>query len=459
MLIDVSVCNFLSFKDRTTLSLVPGKGRNLREHIIHPKDRKDTKALKASILYGANASGKSNFIKAILFAQQVLLSGGIHSLSLNQRKVFRFDPKCKTLPSEFSFVYKINHRVFEYSYKLNDTVILEEKLTEIKKTTEDILFTRSTLANQKVEVTFPDFYFENQTERKRIEYIAKDTLPEKLFLYELNTRNLSDLTHSELFVLPFQWFKENLIVILPESKLLGLELKIIENMEISKSLTKFLEYFDTGIKGIQIQEIEMEKIREKIPTELYNKIIDEIKTRGKVIINLTGSIRYAIIKESDTIKSYKLMMKHGTELNSDVLFEFSEESDGTQRLFDLIPGLEAMTNLNRTFIIDEIDRSLHPILTRKFIELFFELTKENESQLISCTHESILLDQTLLRKDEIWFVEKNQMGESNLYSLEEFSERYDKDIQKGYLLGRFGAIAAIHRKKLVEKYEIPGKTN
>jgi uncharacterized protein len=448
MLIEVSVCNFLSFKEKTTLSLVPGKGRNLSEHIIHPEDRKDIKALKSSLLFGANASGKSNFIKAILFAQQVILSGGIQSLSINERKVFRLNPESKSLPSEFSFLFKISHMIFEYSFKLNDSVIVEEKLIEIKKTTEDVIFFRTALSDRKVQVLFEDFHFENQGERKRIEYIAKDTLPEKLFLYELNSRNLTELSHFELLVLPFKWFKENLVIILPETKLLGLELKIIENSEISKTLTKFLRYFDTGIMDIQIQEIELEKIKEKIPSEMYNKIIEEIKTRGKVIINLTGSLRYAIIKESDTIKSYKLMMKHSTKNNSDILFEFSEESDGTQRLFDLIPGLEAMNNLNRTFIIDEIDRSLHPILTRKFIELFFELTKSNESQLISCTHESILLDQSLFRRDEIWFVEKNDIGESKLYSLSEFSERYDKDIQKGYLVGRFGAVAAIHRKKI-----------
>ncbi|MCB1145044.1 MAG: ATP-binding protein [Leptospiraceae bacterium] len=421
----------------------------MNEQIIKPEDRKDIKALKAALIFGANASGKSNFIKAMFFAQKLILKGGIDPVFSENRKVFRFDEEYKHKPSEFSFVFKKDQRVFDYSIKIDEKFIIEEKLIEIKKKSEDLIFHRNTNTEGKVSVRFDDFRFKSKEDKKRIEYIAKDTLSEKLFLYELNTRNLIELGNSELFTLPFQWFRENLIILFPESTFLGLELKIKENQDIEKLFTNFLEYFDTGISGIEIQEIEIEKLKEKVSLEVYNKILEEIQTKDKIILNLSNSLRYAIAREEGLLKSFKLMTKHSSGLEKEVLFDFSEESDGTRRLFDLIPGLLSIRNLDRTIVIDEIDRSLHPILTRKLLELFFEVSQNNESQLITCTHESILLDQKLLRKDEVWFVEKNNLGESSIYSLEEFPERYDKDIQKGYLLGRFGAVAAIHKKKLV----------
>jgi AAA15 family ATPase/GTPase len=127
-----------------------------------------------------------------------------------------------------------------------------------------------------------------------------------------------------------------------------------------------------------------------------------------------------------------------------VNFDFEDESDGTKRLFDFVPLLQLLNRDDFTIIIDEIDRSLHPELTRNFIELFLtnEIANTN-GQLIVTTHESSLLDFKLLRRDEVWFVEKNKHGESHLYSLEEFQPRFDKEIRKAYLQGRFGAIPYI----------------
>ena len=129
--------------------------------------------------------------------------------------------------------------------------------------------------------------------------------------------------------------------------------------------------------------------------------------------------------------------------NREVSVEVDEESDGTQRLFDLIPVLMELLGGERVFVIDELDRSLHPHLSHSIIELFLNNSAQQKSQLIVTTHKSSLLDLALLRRDEIWFVEKNPDGQSGVYSLEEFAPRYDNDIQKGYLLGRFGAIPFI----------------
>ena len=132
----------------------------------------------------------------------------------------------------------------------------------------------------------------------------------------------------------------------------------------------------------------------------------------------------------------KMMQNHGDKQE---LFEYQDESDGTQRLFDLIP-LFYEHNGNRAIFIDEIDRSLHTNLTRKFLEKFYKLTEGDTSQIIATTHDSNLLDLELLRQDEIWFVKRMKDHSSRIYSLNHFRERYDKIIDKEYLLGRYDAI-------------------
>ena len=143
--------------------------------------------------------------------------------------------------------------------------------------------------------------------------------------------------------------------------------------------------------------------------------------------------------ENNELKIQKLGLVHSKDV--DDVFELQDESDGTKRLFDLIP-LISKFNADYTIIIDEFDRSLHPKLTKAFFELFYK-DNNSKSQLIVTTHESTLLDLTLLRRDEIWFTEKDEDGASKLFTLNQFRERYDKKIEKAYLLGRYGAIPVL----------------
>ena len=120
-------------------------------------------------------------------------------------------------------------------------------------------------------------------------------------------------------------------------------------------------------------------------------------------------------------------------------FDFEEESDGTRRLFDLMDML-LLDKKDVVFIVDELERSLHPKLTQHFVELFNEIHKEQQMQLLFTTHEDVIMDQSLFRRDEIWFVERNIENISHIYSLDRFKERYDKIVGKAYLEGRYGAI-------------------
>jgi AAA15 family ATPase/GTPase len=182
-------------------------------------------------------------------------------------------------------------------------------------------------------------------------------------------------------------------------------------------------------------------------TEIPDRIIDPLKRNFKggnerILLRSLDNKRYTIYRdEHGDLIALKLISKHKIKnSNKEVSFEINEESDGTQRIIDLIPVLISSLEEDRVFVIDELDRSLHPLLIQEFISIFVKKSTEQKSQIIVTTHDASLLNQKLLRKDEIWFTEKNEFGNSNLFSLEEFNIRYDKNIRKDYLRGRFGAI-------------------
>ena len=295
-----------------------------------------------------------------------------------------------------------------------------------------MLFERSTASDGRTSVSFGRIKLDNGEDADFLSFVARGTRANQLFLTESLEKNIV------LFQDIYHWFAEKLTIIFPESRYLGLGVGGRE-LQFGDSLLEYLIRFDTGINGIILETVEPEK-------ELPREIIDEVLKRsqeGTAAVRIMGPQERFFIEVSDDgeMTARKLMLKHKMRgSNNEIAFEMKEESDGTQRLLDLIPLL-LLAQHNRVFVIDELERSLHPNLSRKFIELF--LQAENHSQLIITTHESALLDLDLLRRDEVWFIEKDRSGASSVYSLEEYKPRYDKDIEKGYLLGRFGAIPVV----------------
>jgi hypothetical protein len=157
------------------------------------------------------------------------------------------------------------------------------------------------------------------------------------------------------------------------------------------------------------------------------------------LIQLRGDTYY-VQKHSNEFKVKKLKASHKLrDCNDYVQFDFHEESDGTNRIIDLIPLLY-MLEQGHTVIIDEIDRSLHSLISIKIFDLFFKNTLNIPSQIIATTHDLMLLNLNIIRRDEIWFIKKDQKRQSILYSLEQFKTRFDTKLLKAYLDGRFGAI-------------------
>ncbi|MBU1391178.1 MAG: AAA family ATPase [Gammaproteobacteria bacterium] len=430
MLKRFSVTNFSSFKDEQTFDLTAGKTTVLKEHYV---EFRDVNILKSGVIYGANASGKSNLIKSIDFAKKIIVNGlsGINTY----KKYFRLCENSAKEESSFEFEIEIDGEFFSYGFSahLQRKEIVEEWLFEIKKSGEKLIFKRE---GSKVTLG-PSLLISAVKSRFQIYSEDMRNQPSQLFLTEIASKELKIPTALVINKL-FGWVKNKLVIIYPDDKFNGM--KSIDK-DLVKSLTKYLTKFDTGVVDIDSINEDFETGVKDLPADLKNKIENELLINGanEIIIHAMGINPEYLTIYKDTngeLKVRKLGLVHGKTIKE--TFELKDESDGTRRLLDFIPLISKFSQ-GFTILIDEFDRSLHPKLTREFFKLFYDVNANN-SQLIVTTHESTLLDLKLLRRDEIWFVEKGSCDSSSLFSLNKFNERYDMKVEKAYLLGRYGAI-------------------
>lgn len=437
MLIRFRVRNFLSFKEEIELSMVAGKVQQHPEQTVRHPGRQGVDLLRAALIYGANASGKSNLVKAIDFARHMIVDG-VRAKASIPRKPFKLDLASSADPSRFEFEIQYKGKIFVYGFLLDSKRIHEEWLYEIRAASEKTLFHRSTSSDEINKVEFGIKV--SKKEANLLDLVAMGTPPNRLFLQESIERNIKH------FADVYEWFDDVLVIIYPSSFHSLAPISSGNENKFGDSLVEYLERFSTGVCGYSLQPVADPS------SELPQKLLDNIEQSlendaGSAVLNPDGQ-RYFVKKEAEHLKVYKLLLRHRDKsCGSDVLFDMDEESDGTLRLLDLIPMLYPTKGRNAVVIIDELDRSLHPNLSYEFISTF--LQADAQKQIIVTTHEANLLDLDLVRRDEVWFVEKDTNGASAVYSLEEFSPRYDKDIRKGYMLGRFGAIPLITRPNSV----------
>lgn len=444
MLIRFNVENFLSFEERETFSMIPGKGSLKSEH--KTKKIKGISVLKSAVLFGANASGKSNLIKAIAFGQSLVMKGSKPDKPINYQK-FRLNAGLFDKNSRIEYEIQHKGKNYAYGFIFNKDVIQEEWLYEIGPGIEQKIFERNNLKKNSFDLSFILDKIKKEEEKQFLIFTAKGTPNNQLFLSEIRSRkvkeNVSKITDLLNVV---DWFQNALKVIFPDDKYnVGLRFELKDDNELLTSFEEFLSYFDTGIDGVCLERIDPENT--ELPKILLNDIKEDLMSKKSEIRRAaisTANNTYFVSLKDDDIYVEKFMTKHRIRGSQETeKFDTRDESDGTNRIMDFIPLLMDMLKGNNTFIIDEMERSLHPNLIYDLMDLFLSKAAHVNSQLILASHESSLLTQKLLRKDEIWFVVKDQFGASRLHSLEQYNLRFDKEIRKDYLLGRFKAIPRI----------------
>ncbi|NVO11424.1 MAG: ATP-binding protein [Bacteroidales bacterium] len=433
MLIRFNVANFRSFGEKIEFSLIANKERRLSSHYVKGNG---INILKSGVIYGANASGKTNFVKAIDFSKKIIIKGIDKINPVNCH--FRLKENNSNIPTVFNYEIKVGKNYYSYGFaiQLNKNQILEEWLYEIGSNKEKKIFERFINEKGEHEIEIGLKLTKNVGNRFSVykeDFRHSDAL---LFLSEINRKSIDDFAEVVAFKEVYNWFNKKLTVLFPNSKFLGLNF-IGDDSEMTCTFNNFLNVFQTGINNITSEEIDLDSF--DIPKLIKEDLTKNIEKSKTIIFEIKG-IRYLLRKnENNEYKIKKIGLEHINNKGSIIVFDIEDESDGTQRLFDFIPAIHELTKTDSVFIVDELDRSLHSKLTYGIFELFHNLSEKNESQLIATTHESLLLDLDLLRRDEIWFVEKVD-NESKLFSLDEFKVRNDKIVRKDYLLGRYGAI-------------------
>lgn len=447
MLIRFNVKNFLSFAakyngDSEEFSMIAGKPRNKKEHIY---DDGKIKVLKFAAVYGANAAGKSNLVKAMNFMRETIILGLPKGCT---EKYCKINPDNKDKESYFELEILLGGKYYAYGFEviLNQGRFISEWLVELgNDNSERILFERD-IENGTYEL---GSVLKKKNIYEKVKNYAEDVKNDNSALFlsimNQNKKNLYD-ENKEIKILKniFLWLVFDFSINFPNNPISNYsymtdESKLEEVLEI-------ISAFGTGINKFRIAEVQLGMVLNKLPKVLQDKILSDIeerqiklrvndKEKNSIIIMRSEKDFFIIDINKDDVLCKTIEFSHEKK---DVFFRLEEESDGTIRILDLIEIL--LSGSGKTFVVDELDRCLHPALTYKFISTFFKIAKEKNIQLIVTTHESRLLDFGLLRRDEIWFVNKKKNGESDIYSLEEYNARFDLKIDRAYLEGRYGGV-------------------
>ena len=449
MLIKLYISNFLSFNQKQVFSMEAGKARKNIKRIYQDKNIKLT---KCEAIFGANASGKSNLVEAFQFIQNMVVEGLPKGFT---NKYFRQNPDNQILPSEFAIEILLGTQkvVYGFSIILKTGSVQREYLYEVSASgSKKEIYNRNL-----IEGSFSvGEYFRNKNSIEKLTMYGEDSVSdtELLFLTIMNhgkAKLYED--NKELIVLRrlYRWFRNLLTVSNPDSILTGYPYFSHSNLN---EIANLLNALGTGISDLRIVEVPAEIIKNKIPDDLYSKVIADLeKEKAKNRTNnpaiMLRSYKEFYTFELDDSNDPIIKTIEFSHEKKSIYFNLKEESDGTARLLDLIEILLKVSD-NGVFVIDEIDCCLHPSLTTRIIELFLEMAENRNTQLIITSHESRLLATEILRNDEICFVIKNNQGESILNPLEQYQLRADKKVYAALFDGTLEDVLPIYDTEKIQ---------
>lgn len=423
MLLELEVKNWRSFQH---LKFSTVATREQKHSYRVPKlEKYRIRVLPVTAIYGGNASGKTNMFKALAFMQRFVTAVNLQSQGIGIEP-FALSREMREKPSEFKVNIFAEGTIYEYGFVASKKEVLQEWLIKVLPRREQVLFER------KGDVfEFPTHF----QERERFRGIAEGTTPHTLFL----TNSVSQ-KGQEFFPI-YRWFLGTLTLIAPDTRFGPYETFLDKTSPLLRSGKEFLQDFDTGICDLKGEDVSFENL--PIDKNIFENLPSGAIARFDYLTD-----KYFVRRDDNgdiTVK--KLVTSHQTIDGDGVVnFGMGLESDGSRRLIDLYPMLEQLVTktVPKVYMVDELDRSLHYLATRGFLERYLDsCDKETRSQLIFTTHDLLLMDQEFLRRDEMWITERKKNG-SKIISLTEYQQRCDTDLVKSYLDGRFGGIPRVY---------------
>ena len=419
MLIEFRTANFLSFKDMVEFSMLASNDKTHEDDNTFPVNNR--RILKSAAVYGANGSGKTNFVRAIGFMRDLVLGE-----SPIRNCAYKLDRTMKDEPSFFEIIFIKDNIRYRYGFEIDRKSVLSEWLFYVPTTREASLFTR-----EKQNITISRSFREGKV-------LSDSIKKDKLFLPFVAQLNGASITQSIM-----EWFKNVSVMSGLDSDLSNTTDMLLEEGKSGKKRKKqvldILNRFDAQIEDIAIEERYFVPIA--IPADL------EISDQARAFI---ASVNTLFEKEGGGKKMpprviiYRKTYENGKESGIEEFDLRQQESDGTKKLFALAGSLVQSLETGKTIVVDELESKLHPLVTKEIVKLFnSKISNKKNSQLIFTTHDTNLLQGNHFRRDQIWFTEKDKYGSSHLYSLLEYKPRKDASFQKDYINGRYGAIPYI----------------
>lgn len=431
MILEFTVKNFLSFKKEQKLSFEATSDTTLEDYYCVRIDEK-TRILKVGIVFGNNASGKTNLIKALEFLREKIL----HPRNRDEGTdfiPFLFSDKTKTEPGLFSLTFYINKTKYIYKLLLDEQKVLEEQLHYYPSTQPALLYSRIALSNGSLKITLGSRI---KSKAMNGAILQGNTLKNMTVISALSKSNL-DIPELEKV---YAWFNSTMMpIITPKT---DLEYWTVRKAKQSDKCRSFLKNLllnaDFQVSDVVIKREDI-KISDKMKTALENSDIPE-EARNEFLKN-------------EKMPVTKLNFSHGINTGNNDLdreLPLELESSGTLRYFALGGPLNEALNRNVFLAIDEIENSLHTDLVLHFLWLFLE--NSERSQLLISTHNLLFLyEKENIRKDVIWFAEKGKDGSSSIYSLSDFKIRKELSFFNAYIAGKFGAKPLLGNKILNTK--------
>ena len=431
MLLRFVVKNLYSFKEETEFNLFPSS--KATHHLHHKVQCGDVDAMRLTAIYGANGAGKSNLVKALQDLKTIVAAGSIRSTVFQGFK-FQFSKNSLNEPVSMAIEFCTGGINYYYSVEMDTGLVSYESLSISKKTSDILVFERKSNGTQTIK------FGEGYSADKSGKFFAK-VLQDKLLGKEALLLSFMATNYSEeipAITSAYNWFINDLIVLDPKYlKNLALAYFFSKNPGMSSLLQDVLSGTKTGITSVEVGT----RIFDESQLEPgFVKGLKDTPGVPKILQNTADDrINNSIVYENGQLVYMEIQPKHQLSDGTDIKMPINFESDGTIRLIEYIPLIYLVLTKDCVVILDEIERSLHPILIKEIITKLSE-SKTAKGQLIFTTHESCLLDQEILRPDEIWFAQKDTEQATQLYPLSDFNIHKTANIENGYLNGRYGGI-------------------
>lgn len=454
MLVNFSVTNFLSFNKKASFKMKSGRVTKKLEHLLEDSDTEKS-LLKFSAMYGKNGAGKTNFIRALSVLKNFIISG-----KLPQRAPIlwcRIEDENETLPTDFEISFIADKKLFEYkiSIVLTTGIITKEELVHVIGNRHKKIFYKESAESPYV------FHHSIKGANKDIEVLSRTfALSGSPFLFSINHNTGGFFaTNPEAAVLQktYLWFKDTLEIIFPDQPLQ--ETSLLQYEICKDEFAQLLKDFDTGIEEITLEPVSKEKVFETLDLNTQQKLNIEMAlvspfvqftqfglpqiALGKktnyysTVIRSRRNIFIITLEKDGVFHFYAIKFVHNLN-GKRIEFSMESESDGTHRLFQLLEIL--ICKKEKVYIMDEINRSLHPKLTVQFVKKYFANAKDRRIQLVTTTHETRIMSHDIVRRDEIWIADKNADDSTKLFSLEDEQVRIDKVLDQNYMDNIWGGV-------------------